>query len=106
MLGPVHAVGNQCNRRLVDRMDRTLEALWQFAVAASLTKTRRLILTMVEHLPKEILCPGGIASAVGMRECVASRSGRSSNRGELACVILEPVTDVIKTESSRHLVID
>lgn len=106
MLGPVHAVGNQSNRRRVYCMDWTFESLWKFAITASLAKSWRLILTMFKHFPKEILCHGRIASAVGMRECVASRCGRSSDRGELARVILKPVTDVIETKGPRHLAID
>jgi len=67
MLGPVHAIGNQSNRRRVNRMDRIFESLWKFAVTASFAKSWRLALTMFEHFPKEILRHGWIASAIGMR---------------------------------------
>ena len=64
-------------------MDRTFEPLWKLAVAASLAKSWRLFLTMFENAPEKILGHLRITSAVGMREGVASRGGRSSYRGEL-----------------------
>lgn len=106
VLGPVHTVGYKRDRRGIDRMNRAFEALGKFAVTTSFSKTRRLLPTVLKRFPEEFLSHGWVAGAVRMREGVATRGGGASNRGQLPCVVLQTVTDIVQAERSGRLSVD
>jgi len=59
MLGPVHAVHDQLNRRRIDDVDHSLESSWNATMAMTQSKFRANGLQVFEHLPKQRHGPFG-----------------------------------------------
>ena len=72
VLGPVHTVGDQCNGRGVDGMNRLLKAAGQAAVATRRSELRIKRLEMLKDSPKQLLHHVTVAELVGVRERVAA----------------------------------
>ena len=80
MLCPIHTVGNQSNRAGIDRMHSSLEPSWQTTVATCQAKLRVERLQMPKNRPKQLLHHVAVTMFVRMRERVATRSERTTNR--------------------------
>ena len=103
VLGPVHAVGDQCNRRGVDGMNRPLKAPGQAAVATRRSELRAERLEVPQHAPKQFLHHVAVAVLVRMRERVAPRRHRPTNRSKFCAMMTKAVADVVQPNRMSEL---
>lgn len=96
VLGPVHAVGHQCDGRRVDRMDRTLEAAGQTTVTTGWTKSRVQRLEMSQDAPKQFLHHVAIAMLVGVRERIATWCDCTPDCSKFGSVVSKAVADIVQ----------
>ena len=105
VLRPVHAVGNQSNRRRVDAVNGLLESARQPLVTPRRTEARELVLQMLEHLPGQRLHHVRVAAFVRMRESVAARRGRPAHSQELRTVVAQSVTQIVQPRAMNQVAV-
>ena len=103
VLGPVHAVGDQCNRGGVDGMDRPLKAAWQAAVATRRSELRIEALEVTEDRPKQFLHHVTVAVLVRIREGVAAWRHRPTNRSKFSSMVTKAVANVVHPNRMSEL---
>ena len=96
VLGPVHTVGDQCNGRGVDGMNRLLKAAGQAAVATRRSELRIKRLEMLKDSPKQLLHHVTVAVLVGVRERVAAWWHRTTNRSKFCAMVAKAITDIVQ----------
>lgn len=105
VLRPVHAVGNQSDRRRVDAINGLLESARQPLVTPRRTEARELVLQMVEHLPEQRLHHVRVAAFVRMRESVAARRSRPAHGQELRTVVAQRVTQIVQPRAMNQVAV-
>ena len=103
VLGPVHAVGNQSNRRGIDRVDRSLETTGQATVATRRSELRIERLEMTQDTPKQFLHHVAVAVLVGMRKRITAWCDRASNGSQLRSVVAQTIADVVQPDRMSEL---
>ncbi len=103
VLGPVHTVGDQCNGRGVDGMNRLLKAAGQAAVATRRSELRIKRLEMLKDSPKQLLHHVTVAVLVGVRERVAAWWHRTTNRSKFCAMVTKAVTNVVQPNCMSEL---
>ena len=103
VLGPVHAVGHQRDRRGIHCMNRPLEAMGQSPVTSCRTKSRRQLLQVGKYLPEKILHHVRVTRIVRMRERIAARWYRSTNHGQFGRMVSQRVADIVQSNRMGQL---
>lgn len=103
VLGPVHAIGHQCDSRRINGMDRAFESTGQPVVAARGPEPRAERLKMSENTPKQFLHHVAVAVSVGVRERVAAWCHCPTDRSKLASVVSKAVADIVQPNRVRQL---
>lgn len=103
VLGPVHTVGDQCNRRGVDGMNRPLEAARQAAVTARRSELRIQRLEMTKDSPKQFLHHVAVAVLVRVRESVAAWWHRPANGYKFCPMVAKAITDIVQPNRMSQL---
>ncbi len=58
---------------------------------------------MSEHFPEQLLHHVTVAALVGMREAVAARSHRTTDRSQFGGMMTQAVTDIVESDSMGQL---
>ena len=103
VLGAVHTVGDQCNGRGVDGMNRLLKAAGQAAVATRRSELRIKRLEMLKDSPKQLLHHVTVAVLVGVRERVAAWWHRTTNRSKFCAMVAKAITDIVQPNRMGEL---
>jgi len=103
VLGPVHAVGHQRNRRGIDRMDRPLEPAGQPTVTTGRAEPRTESLKMSEDRPEQFLHHVAVAVLVRVRERVTRWCNRPPDRSKFGSVVAKAVAHVVQSDRMGQL---
>ena len=103
VLGPVHTVGHQRDRRGIHCMNRPFKPMGQSPVSSCRTKPRGKLLQVGKHFPEKILHHVGVAGIVRMRKRIATRWHRSTDHRQLGRMVAQRVADIVQSNRMGQL---
>ena len=96
VLGPIHTVGYQSNRRRIDRMDRPLETAGQTTIAAGWAEASVQRLEVPKDTPKKLFHHVAVAVLVGVRERIAAWCDSAPDRSKFRPMVAKAVAHVVQ----------
>ena len=103
VLGPIHAVGYQCDGRRIDRMDGPLKAAGQATVTTGWAEARVQRLKMPEDTPKQLFHHVAVAVLVGVRERIAAWCNCAPDRSKFGTVMAKAIAHVVQPNRMSQL---
>ena len=103
MFGPVHARGDQGDRRAIDGVDLPLELPQKLLSRSPAYEARREVTQVLELFPEQGLRHRRVAHLVGMGEVVPRWRRGGAYRRERTGVELQTVADIIEAQGMRQL---
>lgn len=103
VLGPVHAVGHQCDSCRINRMDRPLEAAGQTTVTSRWAEARVQRLEMPKDTPKQLFHHIAVTVFIGMRERITAWCDRAPDRLKFGTVMPKAIAHIVQPNRMSQL---